>query len=934
MADYSPLTWVDDDGSGTVGTAVTAARMNNIEQGIEDAAEHQYAGVLADRPAANAASKNHIYLATDVDGGTAYLCDGDSWEPMGPGVDHTHPYSDLTSIPASIDAIDGLTPAADRIAYYTSGSAAALTPLTSFGRSLIDDADAATARATLGAAASTHQHTLADITDEGALASLGVGTGLESSGGNLRIAATAAGDGLTGGAGSALAVGEGTGIDVTADAVAIDTTVVPRLAVANVFTAAQSISITSVGTTLYGGWTNVSHADIDSLIAGTTAGTLIQGPVNGHITIALKDNDAADSFAVVTGGGNWSVDSTYDTLAFSVDASGDGQFAGKLVIGYTGDASLANDGGLVIGDTAGANLTLDANEVIARNAGAAAALFINNDGGLVTVGSGGLNVTGGLTASAGLAMNAQKITGLANGTNSTDAVAFGQIGAAGLLSVGVGLESSGGTLRIAAAAAGNGLTGGAGSALAVGAGTGISVAADTVGIDTAVVPRLTADNTFTQSITIDGGDPEAFLLRLAPQAGASSLPLSVRGSGHSFDVLNFTDGGTIQFGGGSVDVDTVLSRLSAGVLGVGADTILTSATGARLASANALSAINTWTGATGWQPVRIIGGTNLASEASYFSAQGRARFGYDGTGVLIDDGNTSGATTTKRIKLASGAAIILEPATEITVSQYINLGSAASTIAADAAGTGVGDKLGLYTQTLATRMGFGIQASRLVAFVPAASAFAVRPTQASGQASAGSDVFSVNGAWEVTFAGVLALSNKKITGLAAADAAGNALRYEQTVTDGTGLPNLGTDFQGPPPLDTPASVVPGANVTHYIPVVIPCRASLTGITYRTGGTANGNATVALYTAAGVRTAVSAATAQGSANALKPTPFTGGPIVVTPGIYYMAIALSSATGTWTAHRVITRVATQAASVPSPGTISPATSGNQHPMLATY
>lgn len=32
---YSKTTWVDDDGSGTTGTEFTAARMNNIESGIE-----------------------------------------------------------------------------------------------------------------------------------------------------------------------------------------------------------------------------------------------------------------------------------------------------------------------------------------------------------------------------------------------------------------------------------------------------------------------------------------------------------------------------------------------------------------------------------------------------------------------------------------------------------------------------------------------------------------------------------------------------------------------------------------------------------------------------------------------------------------------------------------------------------------------------------
>lgn len=51
---------------------------------------------------------------------------------------------------------------------------------------------------------------------------------LEKSGGAVRISADAAGNGLTGGAGQALAVGQGAGISVTTDAVAVDTSVVVR----------------------------------------------------------------------------------------------------------------------------------------------------------------------------------------------------------------------------------------------------------------------------------------------------------------------------------------------------------------------------------------------------------------------------------------------------------------------------------------------------------------------------------------------------------------------------------------------------------------------------------------------------------------------------------------------------------------------------------
>lgn len=121
-----------DVGAGT-GISVLA---DSVQLAGQVLALHNLAtsGVIVRTGADTFASRS---LATGTTGVSLSNADGISGNPT-------------ISLSAPLSAMGGLTPTADTTVYYTGASSALLTSLTAFGRSLIDDADAATARGTLG----------------------------------------------------------------------------------------------------------------------------------------------------------------------------------------------------------------------------------------------------------------------------------------------------------------------------------------------------------------------------------------------------------------------------------------------------------------------------------------------------------------------------------------------------------------------------------------------------------------------------------------------------------------------------------------------------------------------------------------------------------------------------------------------------------------
>lgn len=116
---------------------------------------------------------------------------------------------------------------------------------------------------------------------------------------------------------------------------------------------------------------------------GPTINTTVNGVTGAAVTIPAA---SASASGVVTTGAQ--------TFAGNKTFSGTVTNTSKVVISYVQDVAVAtaNTGSLIIGNPNGQHIAFDDNEIMAKNGSGATAgtLYLNNEGGAVQVGSGGL----------------------------------------------------------------------------------------------------------------------------------------------------------------------------------------------------------------------------------------------------------------------------------------------------------------------------------------------------------------------------------------------------------------------------------------------------------------------------------------------------------------------------------------------------------------
>ncbi len=196
---------------------------------------------------------------------------------------------------------------------------------------------------------------------------------------------------------------------------------------------------------------------------------------------------------------------------------------------------------------------------------------------------------------------------------------------------GTGLEANSGTIRIAAAAAGNGLTGGAGSALAVGAGAGIIVNADDVELNTGSAHFVTGSRKTISSANTSGASG----INLTYNTATGIISGSLVNSSVTVTAGNgLSGGGAVSLGSStslSVNSGSMLPYYSSSIFNrVNGDILIDGESGLATIQANSVA----------------LGTDTSGDYVSTITA---------GTGI-VSSGGSSGEGTTHTLQLDTGSA--------------------------------------------------------------------------------------------------------------------------------------------------------------------------------------------------------------------------------------------------------------------------------------